>query len=85
MTVPVILASKKYNIPVIIHESDMTPGLANKISIPIAKKVCANFPETMNYLPENKSVLTGTPIRKELFAGNKIRSLIFVDSLAISL
>ena len=77
VTVPVILASKKYNIPVIIHESDMTPGLANKISIPIAKKVCANFPETMNYLPENKSVLTGTPIRKELFAGNKIRGLDF--------
>lgn len=77
VTVPVVLASKKYKIPVIIHESDMTPGLANKIAIPTAKKVCANFPETVKYLPPEKAVLTGTPIRKELFSGNKIQGLDF--------
>ena len=77
VTVPVVLAAKKYHIPVIIHESDMTPGLANKIAIPAAKKVCANFPETMKYLPPEKAVLTGTPIRKELFSGNKIKGLDF--------
>lgn len=77
VTVPVVLAAKKYKIPVIIHESDMTPGLANKIAIPYAKKVCANFPETIKYLPAEKAVLTGTPIRKELFAGNNIRGLDF--------
>ena len=75
VTVPVVLASRKHKIPVIIHESDITPGLANKISIPTAKKVCANFPETMSHLPEEKAVLTGTPIRKELFTGNKIKGL----------
>lgn len=77
VTVPVVLAAKAYHIPVIIHESDMTPGLANKIAIPAAKKVCTNFPETMNYIPKDKAVLTGTPIRKELFAGNKIKGLDF--------
>ncbi|MBH1941027.1 undecaprenyldiphospho-muramoylpentapeptide beta-N-acetylglucosaminyltransferase [Mobilitalea sibirica] len=77
VTVPVVLASKKYKIPVIIHESDITPGLANKIAIPAAKKVCANFPETIKYLPADKAVLTGTPIRKELFTGNKIGGLDF--------
>lgn len=77
VTVPVVLAAKKHRIPVIIHESDMTPGLANKIAIPAAKKVCANFPETVKYLPPEKAVLTGTPIRQELFAGNKIRGLDF--------
>ena len=46
VSVPVILAAKKYKVPIIIHESDMTPGLANKISIPYAKTVCHNFPET---------------------------------------
>ena len=56
---------------------DISPGLANKIAIPSAKKVCANFPETMKYLPPEKSVLTGTPIRKELFSGNKIKGLNF--------
>ena len=77
VSVPVVLAAKKCKIPCIIHESDITPGLANKICIPMAKKVCANFPETMKYLPEDKAVLTGTPIREELFKGNKIAGLDF--------
>ncbi len=77
VTVPVVLAAKKCGVPVIIHESDISPGLANKIAIPSAKKVCANFPETMSYLPPEKAVLTGTPIRKELFSGNKINGLDF--------
>lgn len=77
VTVPVVLAAKRYHIPTIIHESDMTPGLANKICIPSAKRVCANFPETVSYLPAGKAVLTGTPIRKELFSGNKIGGLNF--------
>lgn len=77
VSVPVVLAAKKHKIPVIIHESDMTPGLANKLAIPSATKVCANFPETIKYLPAEKAVLTGTPIRKELFSGNKIKGLDF--------
>lgn len=77
VAVPVVLAAKHKGIPVIIHESDMTPGLANKICIPSSKKVCANFPETIKYLPEGKAVLTGTPIRQELFSGNKLMGLDF--------
>ncbi len=71
VTVPVVLAAKKRKIPAIIHESDMTPGLANKLCIPSAAKVCCNFPETVNSLPKEKAVLTGTPIRKELLHGDK--------------
>ncbi len=77
VAVPVVLAAKKRKIPAIIHESDMTPGLANKICIPCAVKVCANFPETLEVLPEGKAVLTGSPIRKELFSGNKLAGLEF--------
>lgn len=77
VTVPVVLAAKHHRIPVIIHESDMTPGLANKLALPSATKVCVNFPETLNYFPAGKAVLTGTPIRKELFSGNKLRGLDF--------
>ena len=66
---PVVIAAKQLHIPVIIHESDMTPGLANKLSIPSASKVCCNFPETVKLLPEGKAVLTGSPIREELFTG----------------
>lgn len=75
VAVPVVLAAKHYKIPVIIHESDMTPGLANKICIPAAAKVCCNFPETLAYLPKDKAVLTGSPIRKELLEGDRLTGL----------
>lgn len=71
VSVPVVRAANTLGIPCIIHESDMTPGLANKLCIPVAKKVCCNFPETLQQLPANKAVLTGSPIRQELSAGNK--------------
>lgn len=74
VTVPVVFAANKYNVPVIIHESDMTPGLANKLAIKKATKVCHNFPETAKYLGA-KAVHTGSPIRAELFKGNKITAL----------
>ncbi|MDD3360956.1 MAG: undecaprenyldiphospho-muramoylpentapeptide beta-N-acetylglucosaminyltransferase [Hespellia sp.] len=70
VSVPVVLAGKRYKVPTIIHESDMTPGLANKLSIPSATKVCCNFPETLENLPKEKAVLTGSPIRQELLTGN---------------
>ena len=77
VAVPVVLAAKHSHIPAIIHESDMTPGLANKLSIPSATKICCNFPETMSHLPEGRAVLTGSPIRQELLTGNKLAGLKF--------
>ena len=75
VSVPVVLAAGHKHIPVIIHESDMTPGLANRIAIKKATKVCCNFPETIKYLPADKAVLTGSPIRQELLQGNKLAGL----------
>lgn len=75
VSVPVVRAAASLHIPCIIHESDMTPGLANKMCIPVAKKVCCNFPETVSMLPKEKAVLTGSPIREELTKGNKIAAL----------
>ncbi len=75
VSVPVVRAAASLGIPCIIHESDMTPGLANKLCIPVARKICCNFPETMQHLPENKAVLTGSPIRAELTQGNRIAGL----------
>lgn len=75
VSVPVVRAAASLKIPCIIHESDMTPGLANKLCFPVAKKICCNFPETYKMLPEEKAVLTGTPIRKELAQGNKLAGL----------
>lgn len=75
VSVPVVRAAASLNIPCIIHESDMTPGLANKLCIPVATKVCCNFPETLQGIPANKAVLTGSPIREELTKGNKFRAM----------
>ncbi len=75
VSVPVVRAAASLKIPCIIHESDMTPGLANKLCFPVAKKICCNFPETYKMLPEEKAVLTGTPIRAELAQGNKLAGL----------
>lgn len=77
VSVPVVLAAKSRRIPCVIHESDMTPGLANKICIPCANWICTNFPETLKHLPSEKAVLTGSPIREELFHGNKQKGLDF--------
>ena len=79
VAVPVVLAAKHYHIPTIIHESDMTPGLANKLCIPSAKWVCCNFPETLKYLPEGKAVLTGSPIRAELLQGDRLAGLQYTN------
>lgn len=82
VAVPVVLAAKHFRIPTIIHESDMTPGLANKICIPSAAKVCCNFPETLKYLPEDKAVLTGSPIRAELLQGDRLSGLSYAHMSA---
>ena len=70
VSVPVVIAAGRKHIPTIIHESDITPGLANRLAIPYASKVCCNFPETISHLPSDKALLTGSPIRAELLSGD---------------
>ncbi|GMX66602.1 undecaprenyldiphospho-muramoylpentapeptide beta-N-acetylglucosaminyltransferase [Paenibacillus elgii] len=69
VSAPVVLGSRMNKIPVIIHESDMTPGLANKMSIPFATKVCVTFPESMQHVQYQKAILTGLPIREGILNG----------------
>ena len=78
VSVPVVLSGKRCRVPVIIHESDMTPGLANKLSLSAATKVCCNFPETLELLPDGKALLTGSPIRQELLTGDKFKAREFL-------
>ena len=75
VAVPVVYAAKKKGIPVVIHESDMTQGLANKLCIKKASKICCNFEATLSHLPAGKAIHTGTPLRKELFEGNREKGL----------
>ena len=77
VAVPVVRAAASQHIPVIIHESDMTPGLANKLCYSAAAKICCNFPETLQLLPKDKAVLSGSPIREELLSGTRDAGLAF--------
>ncbi|HFQ6147539.1 TPA: undecaprenyldiphospho-muramoylpentapeptide beta-N-acetylglucosaminyltransferase [Staphylococcus aureus] len=70
VSVPVVIAAKSLNIPTIIHESDLTPGLANKIALKFAKKIYTTFEETLNYLPKEKADFIGATIREDLKNGN---------------
>jgi UDP-N-acetylglucosamine--N-acetylmuramyl-(pentapeptide) pyrophosphoryl-undecaprenol N-acetylglucosamine transferase len=68
---PVVWAAWLRRIPVVIHESDITPGLTNKLSIPFAKAVCYTFPETGHHISGKKGIRTGMPIRQGLFEGDR--------------
>lgn len=71
VSVPVVIGAFICGIPVIAHESDITPGLANRIASTYCTKICVTFPETVNSIKRKKGVLTGTPIRKSILNGNK--------------
>lgn len=81
VSVPVVIAASHMGIPVICHESDMTPGLANKLAFPSAQKICCTFEETKKYLPAEKAVFTGAPIRAELLTGNREKALAYTGFL----
>ena len=70
VAVPLVMAAWLCRIPVITHESDMTPGLANRLCYPFARRICVNFPQTTRYLPADKVVVTGSPVRDALLHGD---------------
>lgn len=75
VAVPVVIAASMKRIPVISHESDLTPGLANKLSAPFCDKLCVTFRESLKYVKDGKGQLTGTPIREEILNGSKLKGL----------
>ncbi len=83
VAVPVVFAAWVCRIPVVCHESDVTPGLANRLCFPFARRICLNFEETRRYLPDGteaagKATVTGTPIRKSLREGSAERGKAFL-------
>ena len=73
VAVPVVIAASIKKIPVVAHESDITPGLANKLSAPFCDKLCVTFRESLSFVKDNKGVLTGSPIRSEILNGSKLQ------------
>lgn len=77
VAVPVVVGAWFHRIPVLCHESDLTPGLANKLCKPFAKRFATTFPECAEALG-SKAEMTGTPLRPELFAGSREKGLSFL-------
>ncbi len=77
VSVPVVYGAWLHHVPAVLHESDITPGLANKLTVPMAKVVCTTFPEAAKLLGA-KAVYTGTPLRAELFSGSREKGLKFL-------
>jgi len=73
VSVPVVIAAKLAKVPVVIHESDVTPGLANKLALPFASHVFTIFQDTLKYLPSEKATCTGSIVREQLFKGDASR------------
>ena len=71
--VPVVVGAWLNRIPVVVHESDLTPGLANRLSFPFARRICLSFRETAEQLPGRDVVYTGTPVRRSLRLGDRER------------
>jgi UDP-N-acetylglucosamine--N-acetylmuramyl-(pentapeptide) pyrophosphoryl-undecaprenol N-acetylglucosamine transferase len=69
--VPVVIAAWLNRVPVIVHESDLTPGLANRLSFPFARRICLSFAETADRLPGRDVIYTGTPVRRDLLQGDR--------------
>ena len=78
VTVPVVLAAKSLGIPVYLHESDMTPGLANRIAMRFTNKIFTSFEEAARHFPKEKTTVVGSPIRKALFQGNAKKGKMFL-------
>ncbi|MDQ2994587.1 MAG: undecaprenyldiphospho-muramoylpentapeptide beta-N-acetylglucosaminyltransferase [Pseudomonadota bacterium] len=77
---PVVFAAWLNRIPVILHEADLTPGLANRLSMPFAKQICINFPGGLKYYSNPAKVsVTGIPLRAGLVKGDPARGLAFLN------
>ena len=74
VSVPVAYGARFNRVPLLIHESDMTPGLANKLSAPFARKILCTFPEAARGFGD-RGVYTGTPIRPEILNGSREKGL----------
>ena len=78
VAVPLVVAAWLLRVPVISHESDVTPGLANRLTYPFCRKICVTFEVTKRYLPGGKVNVTGTPVRQSLVAGDAAAGLKFL-------
>jgi UDP-N-acetylglucosamine--N-acetylmuramyl-(pentapeptide) pyrophosphoryl-undecaprenol N-acetylglucosamine transferase len=70
-TLPVVVAGWIYRIPILIHESDANPGMANSILAKFATRVAVSYPSAEIYFPSAQVVITGSPLREDINTGSR--------------
>lgn len=70
-TLPVVIAGWIYRIPILIHESDANPGMANSILAKFSTRVAVSYPSAEKYFPAEQVVITGSPLRDDINQGDK--------------
>ncbi len=70
VAVPIVLAAWLYRIPIMIHESDSSPGIANQFLSKFAKRIAVAYPTAEEYFPKEKTALVGNPIRFQVTEGD---------------
>lgn len=75
VSVPVLIGGFLNGVPSITHESDLTPGLANRLSFPFVKEVMVTFESSMQHVPAKKGYYLGPVIRKQIQGGSRARGL----------
>lgn len=71
VAVPVVLAAAAARVPIVIHEQTAVPGLANRISARLARRIAVTFPDDAGHFPRDRVVVTGNPLRPELRGGRR--------------
>lgn len=71
VSVPVVIAGWLFRIPIITHEQTVVFGLSSKINAFFASKIAVSFPQSLEYFPKRKTVLTGNPVRRQIFEKKK--------------
>lgn len=69
--VPPLLAARLLRVPVVIHQQDVEPGLANRILAPFAAGITVAFPPSRDHFPASRTKVTGNPVRAEILAGRR--------------
>jgi UDP-N-acetylglucosamine--N-acetylmuramyl-(pentapeptide) pyrophosphoryl-undecaprenol N-acetylglucosamine transferase len=71
VALPVVLAAAVARVPVVIHEQTTVPGLANRLSARVARRIAVTFAEARAGFPADRVVVTGNPLRSELRGGTR--------------
>ena len=69
-SVPPLAAAALHRVPVLIHQQDVIPGLANKLLVPFATRITVSLPQTLPHFPRGRTTLRGNPVRARILSGS---------------